>query len=286
MYPKPRFPWDKIRRPPWNGKRMTLIAAFFCKDGLLIAADREESTATSKRAVSKIRAVLGGERANWATVIATAGNGATADLALERLMKRLDPMSTEGLRKKHQEIIRDTVASVYRDCIWKNPDRDRQELDFSLLVGISIMDSKEQFLYRTMGIVPQPIHSHICAGIGEDLANYFADRLYSQRMTRRELMLLAAFIFREAQQAVPTVGQGTDNVFMFKGAGFFGGSLDSIGKDLPNFADVVQKFWTDTKLMPKWLKDKRLDLGAMSRAQQRYYEKHQDSKRRKQKAER
>lgn len=261
-------------KPLWNGKRMTLIAAFFCKDGLLMVADREESTATSKRAVPKMRASIGGERANWATVILTAGNAATADLAVGRLLKRIDPMDTAELKKNHQEIIRDTVASVYRECIWKNPDRERHELDFSLIVGINIINTKEQFLYRTTGIVPQPIESHICAGIGEDLANYFADRLYNSRMGRRELMLLAAFIFREAEQAVPTVGRGTDTVFMFKGAGFFGGSLDSIVRELPNFSDVIQKFWTDTKLMPKWLKDKRLDLGAMTRRQQKYYQKH------------
>jgi 20S proteasome alpha/beta subunit len=252
---------------------MTLIAAFRCADGLLMVADREEATASAKRSVPKIVTFLG--EGNWAVAVATAGNAATADLAVSRLGKRLKNVSSKMLRRESEKIIREVVEGVYRDCIWSNPDRDRDQLDFSLLVAVNLIDSEEQFLYRTAGIVPQPLRTHVCIGVGEDLANYFADRLYTDKIGRRELTLLTAFIFREAKRSVRDVGQGTDMCFMFKGAGVFmtgGESLESLEADLPAFSDSIKKFWERARLMPRWLKDERLDLGAIQRRAKRLVE--------------
>jgi 20S proteasome alpha/beta subunit len=242
---------------------MTLIAAFRCKDGILLAADREEVTATAKRSVSKLR-ILSLGRLN--VFAASAGNAATADLALAELSRALDakdPTSADEC----EEIIRNSVTKVYRENIWKNPDRDRDEMDFSLVIAASDTKKEQQFLYRTAGIVPQPIQDYVCVGCGEDLANYFADRLYIARMSQSELTLLAAFIFREAKESVRHVGLGTDKMFIFEsgGAGSMIGDMNTLERDLPSFEDAIKKFWKDTALLPQWLTDERLDMGKMHR---------------------
>src|SRR5689334_483635 len=79
MTPKPLVKF-KSRRPP-ERKCMTLIAGFFCRDGLLMCADMEESTATSKRKLNKLfyRGVN-----DWQIVFTGAGSAAVIDNAIER----------------------------------------------------------------------------------------------------------------------------------------------------------------------------------------------------------
>jgi len=247
---------------------MTLIAAFKCNEGTLIAADREETTGTAKRSIRKIRPLAVSLR-GVTVIAASAGNAATADVALERLEKQISDSESIPIAD-YENLIRKAIVTVYRDYIWKNPDRDRDELDFSLLVSVTDPKSRQSLMYRTAGIVPQPIQAYVCIGSGEDFANYFADRLYHRAMDRRELIMLAGFIFREAKQAVRYVGQGTDLCFVFNDGGAFHvmGDLERLEDKLPSFAGVVQKFWKDTKVMPEWLHDPRLDLGRMSRLQQ------------------
>lgn len=262
MNPKP----PKPTRPLWKGRRMTLITAFRCVDGLLVAADREEASGGSKRSVPKINFFIGD--GGWATVVASAGNAATADVAIARIGERLEGMDSSTLKKERDIILKEVLTGTYKDYIWRNPDRERDQLDFSLIVAMNFIHSEEQFLYRTAGIVPQPMANHVCVGAGDELANYLADRLYKPQIKYRELMLLTTFIFREAKRSVRDVGQGTDLCFIFKGAGLSmtgGKVVEQLERDLPSFSDSIRKFWEKTKLMPRWLKDERLDLGAMRR---------------------
>ena len=242
---------------------MTLIAAFRCNDGILIAADREEATGTAKRPVFKIATVAVG---HLNVVVATAGNAATSDLAVSDIARVMDDKEPTTAQECEQ-IIRDSIAKVYRENIWKNPDRDRNEMDFSLVVAVSDTEKGEQFLYRTEGIVPQPISNYVCVGCGEDFANYFVDRLYSPNMSQGELTLLTAFIFREAKASVRHVGLGTDKVFIFKDGGVVAmfGDMNTLERDLPSFKDAIIKFWRDTALLPGWLTDERLDIGKAHR---------------------
>jgi 20S proteasome alpha/beta subunit len=72
----------KPLRLPVRRKTMTIAAGFICKDGILLCADREESSGASIKAVEKLVTL---HVSPWTMTVATAGSGPAGDLAVKRL---------------------------------------------------------------------------------------------------------------------------------------------------------------------------------------------------------
>jgi len=179
---------------------VTIAAGFHCKDGILICADREESSGTSKKVAQKLVTLHADP---WNMTVGTAGSAPVGDLAVKRLREAFireftvsmtDPYGLYGLEQKHEQVIIDVLTKLHEDHIWKNPKTDHS---VKLIIGVSFLKLNRQYLYLTEDNVPQPIDSYCCMGYGEDLCTYFAERLYHRQLSIEEMMLLASFIFRE-----------------------------------------------------------------------------------------
>ena len=73
-------------------------------------------------------------------------------------------------------------------------------------------------LYRTeaAALIPEPYFYAV--GSGKPVADYLADRLYEHgRLGKRDLVILAAFILREAGESSIGVGMGANMVFINEG---------------------------------------------------------------------
>lgn len=236
---------------------MTIAAGFVWKDGILICADREEASGTtSKRAVEKVVTLHADP---WNMTVATAGSGAVADLAVKRLKETFfrefcsTALNLSALADKHEQIIIDVLTKVHEDHIWNNTVTNHS---IKLIIGVSFRELHRQYLYLTQDNIPQPIENYCCTGVGEDLCTYFTERLYHKGLTKDEMILLAAFIFREVNAAVQFCGKGTDMVLLRPGKlglQIYSNGVESIQKEIPEFSQVMAKFWDALKALPNWL---------------------------------
>lgn len=236
---------------------MTIAAGFVCKDGMLLCADREESSGASKKGVQRLFVI---HDLKWSMIIATAGSGPAGDLAVKRLRFAFLQGFCDGasnvntLESKHEQIIIDVLTKIHEDHVWKNPRTDHA---FKLVIGINFLESQGQYLYLTEDNIPQPIRGYCCVGAGEDLCTFFCESLYNTQLNKEEVILLAAFIFREVNSTVQFCGKGVDMVLLEPGvwgAHITPSGVESIQSRIPGFADAMKGFWETTAKLPGWAK--------------------------------
>jgi 20S proteasome alpha/beta subunit len=235
---------------------MTIVAGFYCRNNILLCADREESSGTSKKVVEKLQTVLADP---WVMTIASAGSGPACDLAVKRLGEEFfrifsnQQFDVSALDARHEQGIVDVLTKLHADHIWNNPKTDHR---MRLIIGISFTELKKQYLYMTEDNIPQPIKTYCCAGYGEDLCTYFAERLYKRALTSDEMILLAALIFREVNSSVQFCGKGTDMMLLRPGElalTILPEGVEAIQRTIPPFEKVMSKFWKSTKSLPGWI---------------------------------
>jgi 20S proteasome alpha/beta subunit len=185
-------------------ERMTLVAGFQCRDGLLMCADMEEVTAASSRQISKLayRATDG-----WSLVITGAGSAAVIENAIGRLWSLAPSKIAQYNEHQMQDLITGVLKTVHKKYIW--PDI-RHDHSINLIVGYASTNGMQRALWVTHDLVPMPETKFVCAGIGEDLANYWADRLWHSNYSEAQAVRVATFIFHEVKTHVRDVGQGTE----------------------------------------------------------------------------
>jgi len=222
---------------------MTLIAGFISRDGLLICADMEEvGVGASKRKINKLfYRAFQGITPNIHIVFTGAGSSAVIDNAIKRIddaiTKQAHDISNENAA---QDLIDSTLRTVYEKYVWPNL---RVDHDVKLVVAYS--HGFEQRVWITHDIVTTPEVRYVCAGIGEDLASYFADRLYHPHYSEQQMVRLAAFIFKEVKANVSGVGQGTQ-MWMLRRNGtslFYNWrEIELIERTLPPFETTLLKY--------------------------------------------
>jgi 20S proteasome alpha/beta subunit len=202
------FPRFRSRVP----KRMTLVAGFQCRDGLLICADMEEVSGSSSRRISKL---IYREAIGISTLVITgAGSGPVIDNAVDRIWSAATKKPFAYDAQKMQDLITRVLTTVHKKYIWPDPRTDHS---VSLIIGYSDPTGMHQALWVTHDLVPMPEVKFVCAGVGEDLAKYWADKLWDPYYSEAQAVRVASFIFREVKSNVRDVGQGTEFWMLRKG---------------------------------------------------------------------
>lgn len=236
---------------------MTLIVGLRCADGsVLMCADREQSDQVAKRSVDKIFRV----RLNQGTVlVAGAGRSSILDNAfmrLERALQTADSQQGNVLLDTHRDVIETILYEIHEKYIWGRTDENERAI--RLIVAASFTSGgSAPFLYGTDSDVLYPHQLYGCAGIGQDLAYYFVDKLYHHHLSREVAALLAAFIFREVSLSVEGVGLGTDMILLAaKEQRIYGlphQRVKELEEIVPDLADVIAKAWNKGVTVPVWL---------------------------------
>lgn len=241
MNPKPLAKFTS-KRLPERKRRMTLVAGMFCKDALLLCADTEENVGlTGKRSVKKIFE-MGGTK--WDMAVATAGHSALCDVAVKRIHEAVAKAPDEFLQH-HELVIESILTTIHKRHIWAKhlPEKEKLEREIELLIGIQERNG-QSYLYKTSEEILQPQDKYACAGIGEEIAYYFLDRIYQPDLDQDECHTLMSFIVREAKGSVGGVGLNTTMSALGKDGIR---SLSFIGQDgemtIPHLSDCLHGFW-------------------------------------------
>jgi 20S proteasome alpha/beta subunit len=235
---------------------MTLIAGFrYADGGVVLCADREESRQIAKRSIDKIFRI---PLQQAVFLIAGAGRSSILANTFMRLETALKAADTDGsdLFKTHGELINNVLRGVHQEFIWGY--NDEPERTVALIVAVAFRSPHSiPFLYGTDSDVLYPHQLYGCAGVGEDLAYYFADKLYHQHLTRQAAALLAAFIFREVSQSVSGVGLGADMMVLAEKNCLVHiippDRVRELEDNLPKVADAIAKAWNEGVQIPDWL---------------------------------
>ena len=226
---------------------MTLVAGFTCRDGILVCADMEEvGIGASKRKINKLfQRTIGGvpQQADTHIVFTGAGSSAVIDNAIKRIDDAIAKGQDISNENAVQNLIDSTLVTVYEKYVWPN---QRVDHDIKMIVGYS--HGFDQRIWITHDIVTMPEARYVCAGIGEDLANYFADRLYNPHYSEQQMVRLATLIFKEVKANVSGVGQGTQMWMLRKNgkAQFYNWQeIVMVEKSLPPFESTLLKYGWD-----------------------------------------
>ena len=160
-----------------------------------------KGVATTKRTINKL--FYRSYRTDYRLLLTESGSSAVIDNAIKRVddgIKAVDVADAVAV----QDLIDSVLRSVYEKYIWPN-----LHTDHSIRLLVAHVCPMEQRLWVTTDTVTAPEVKYACAGIGEDLANYFADRLYHPHYSEQQMVRLATLIFKEVKRNVIGVGQGT-----------------------------------------------------------------------------
>jgi 20S proteasome alpha/beta subunit len=233
---------------------MTLIAAFRCKNnGVLLCADREENDGYSKRSVDKIFRI---SHLQYQVFIAGAGAGAVITKACIAIEEELRKAAAAGadLILGHKDLLEGTIESVYSRYV-----KTQQDEIGLLIVIVFESGNRVPQLYTTQSAMLVPESLYAAHGTGKVISDFLADRLYQHGVGKRQLMLLAALIFREAGKASASVGLGCDMVVIYDGdraMQFFGpDSIKEIEAGLPEIGESVYSHWKEHVKVPDWLRE-------------------------------
>ena len=256
-FPRPRpivprpFPVPTTKRP-LKGKPMTLVAGFRCSDGgILLCADREESGDGTKRSINKLR--------EWKGKNATFLFGASGTSAIiANLYTRLEVALAENeqdLQTSHVKVIGDVLRSIHKD--FEEFD-EWPEMVIAASFYQDIATPLTSFLYGTVGSVLEPVAHYTCKGFGKDLGRYFFQRLFDFWPQRRQAVIMATFVFREAEDHLDGVGRGTDMMYLATQQRTvwtvpYEKHISDLEGRIPSLKDTLAQGWDLAIEIPYWL---------------------------------
>lgn len=236
---------------------MTLIAGFRCADGaVLLGADRERSDQYGKRSVEKLLRIL---TKQGTFMVAGSGMASIVDNALMRLdtaLKAAGEKNDVVLFDKHRDVIETVLYEIHEEYIWGNRNENSRGIGF-IIAASFFSPHSTPFMYGTDEEILVPHQLYGCTGAGQDLAYYFADKLYNPHLSREGAALLAAFIFREVSQSVSGVGLGTDLwLLAAKDQGWYRlppNKVKELETAIPNIEKAISDAWNGHIVIPEWL---------------------------------
>lgn len=215
----------------YMGKRMTLIIGAICSDGLFFCSDTEEGTASGgKRSVHKLVDVS--DYPSWHLMLGAAGFGPLCEIAMKQITEAARREKQDFLAK-HETIIGLEMKKIYDQYISDLlSEHKRYERQIELVLAVADLQAKTSRLYQTDEEILYPASKPFAsAGAGQDVANYFLDRLFKDWRppllsgalpTTTEGEVLLQFIMKEAKSAVGGVGGNTETSTLHFGTGFTG----------------------------------------------------------------
>jgi 20S proteasome alpha/beta subunit len=254
--PRPQIPLNhKVKRLP-KGKPMTLVAGIRCSDGsIVLGADREQVGPFGKRSVEKLFRISTNQ---GLFLIGGAGRSSIADNAMMRMEKALTTAGANPsivLSEAHKDVIETILHEVHEEYIWGNRDESNRTIQF--IIAAAFQPNSAPILYRTDEEIIYPQQLYACAGIGQDLAYYFADKLYNNHLSAEGAALISAFIFREVSQAVSGVGLGADLwVLHGKNRGLTRippNKVKELEVIIPDIENAIADAWNGHITIPEWL---------------------------------
>jgi 20S proteasome alpha/beta subunit len=196
------------KRPQERRRTVTLIAGMVCKDGIVMAADTEQSGYFRKSNVPKLESYdatfsvmssLAGGNVGCSVIIAGAGHGDMADYASRRIAKEAKAIqSMDEVELRLEAVLEDIFTKRFQ--IYKPDDLGI----FRLLIAIRAPDSNTPKLFSSYGATLVERNKFVL-GSGV-LVDYVLDQIYDSSMTTDDGVAASLGLLQIAKKYVEGVG--------------------------------------------------------------------------------
>lgn len=219
MNPKPLLDTLKARKPSvaqWRNKERFVTAIFGLHGypGVVLAADSEETiSGYSTRSVGKVSQW---ENTAFRFAIGAAGAGHYADMVAGELLDRLYKHTSFSLDLIGNDI-RDVLLDFHNTHIWPRACPDSiADAEIQLVIVVQPLPKGQVEVFHTnetavelLGdIVKDPnCLGWISIGVGQHLADYILDRLYTSSAGESHLLATSVYVMAELIDNIATVGK-------------------------------------------------------------------------------
>lgn len=248
MTPKPLVKFTPQRLP--ERQAVTIIAGFRCDEGIVLCADTQETSGSSKRDVPKLRFEGSGELTD--TPLAVAFCGAGPGPFIDRMVDQAweDVQIATSLDEACDEIKR-SIEGTYTK--YRNIFQDGQCPTADLIYGVKANGGTRLFCANGPIVNEKDYYS---SGAGYYLADFLAKRMYSKSLNLRQCAILAAYIIFQAKEHVDGCG-GDTHISVLRDTGVSGVAERENIEAITEMAD-----WADSSFGRLLLQSADLDLGA------------------------
>ena len=203
-FPKPpHIPRPNFKRLP-KRKTVTIIAGFKSHEGVVICADTQETIASSKKRVSKLRFEPAdssrGSRHDLAAAFCGSGdNGPYVDKLIQNAW---DEAQTATSLDEACASIENSIKETYKEFgqIYQRgycPDAE-------LIYGVKMYNGTK--LFSACGPVVNEKTEFYSSGIGHYMADFLSARMYRNYLTLHQCVILAAYVLFQAKEHVEGCG--------------------------------------------------------------------------------
>jgi 20S proteasome alpha/beta subunit len=222
-------PKPTLHRKGWpRGKHeVTIAAGFACSDGVVVAADAQETIyGCVKYDAEKIR---WSSDAGFGVAITGAGDTEiieTIGTKLERaLFKRYHPDAAQFSRV-FEDVIQEIISDSFEQYVVPYatfPAGDRPSYDLLIAIAIKNRVMNYQTLFKATGTTVREISNEAtCVGTGVAHAKGLIQRLYSHFMELDEMILVALYVIYESKKWSDFCGGRTSLIVFSHKHNFFG----------------------------------------------------------------
>lgn len=192
-------------------RRVTLIAAFRCQEGVVLCADSQETVGGVRVTVNKIKPQ---DLGSYQLAIAGTGNGDLIDgfaysleLDIATWKDDLDERAVYG----HLNAL---VQDYHENQIALYPSDSADDKLNHFLVCIKPKNRPEVFLWELRGTAITRVGDHTLMGIGESIYRHELARLYRPLLSANQAVLLGVHLFSLAKATSNYVGGPIDIIFV------------------------------------------------------------------------
>ena len=186
---------------------MTLIAAFRCNEGMVLCADQQETIGIHRVSVNKLSPRRYGE---YALAIAGSGEGYLVDGFADKLGRVIQAWPTGVDESSARESITTALLDFHTNEVNLYPTTPNDDKLCSFVVCITPKTEDRTFLWQIHGTVILPIERHVLIGVYEAIYNHELRRLYRDRLSMNQAMLLGIHLFSIAKATSTYIGGNTD----------------------------------------------------------------------------
>ena len=172
---------------------MTIAAGFFCKEGIVLAADTKYTTGGLVVYGDKLFNLP--EKKGFTVSIAGAGD---VDFIKAVTNEIDDCLPDSATLDELTEIVEDQNSSFQRDYVFPNPSPPNEKPDYSLLVGISVASEGTRLL-KTSRDTTTKVDGCEIIGTGYPVAQAFLKGMFTRDMPIEEVEYLAMYAVHKAK---------------------------------------------------------------------------------------
>jgi hypothetical protein len=187
--------------------RMTIAAAFYCTDGVVVCADTSEETNYTKRDQTKIRQIKNGPETY---VFTGAGD---ADL----LETAIDDIIESRLRRKKTSVagwkaeLKKDAAQIFKDYVQPCAGLEDRAPSMDLIASIQVDGWVRVYRIRDNVVRPVKPFDHVAVGFGRVLAVSLMDQYAKNaNLTMDATTRLGCYLLERVKKYVPRVGGHTE----------------------------------------------------------------------------